>query len=370
MGIKQLNKYWNKIHESSIKKINLEKLQNSKVAIDFNLYLYRFLMSKNYLESLFNQILKLLKHKITPIYVFDGKKPKEKKELLIQRKDKKIKANEKLKELTDLLEKIRKYQELKKSNDNEFEKIKKLLVNDIDKLKKKVIFIKQEYIEQSKKLFDLLKIPYLQAENEAEQYCSQLVNNNIADYCLTDDMDVFPCGSTKVLRNFKFNSNIIYRYNLEEFLNFTEITQIQFINLCILLGCDYMNISLKHKYKKIDLIINFIKENDIGNDNIEKLLIITNDINILKFKKVQEIFKESLQTLNVIKLHELKNYTSLSYYYNKEILYDMLITFYKKNNMNTNKLQQKVNSFFNYVKKIKYNGNNISNSIMCTNFFN
>ena len=114
MGIKQLNKYWNKIHESSIKKINLEKLQNSKVAIDFNLYLYRFLMSKNYLESLFNQILKLLKHKITPIYVFDGKKPKEKKELLIQRKDKKIKANEKLKELTDLLEKIRKYQELKK----------------------------------------------------------------------------------------------------------------------------------------------------------------------------------------------------------------------------------------------------------------
>ena len=62
-------------------------------------------MSKNYLESLFNQILKLLKHKITPIYVFDGKKPKE-KELLIQRKDKKIKANEKLNELKDLLEKI------------------------------------------------------------------------------------------------------------------------------------------------------------------------------------------------------------------------------------------------------------------------
>ena len=99
-------------------------------------------------------------------------------------------------------------------------------------------------------------------------------------------------------------------------------------------------------------------------------MIIANDINLLKFKKVQEIFKESLQTLNVIKLQELKNYTSLSYYYNKEILYDMLITFYKKNNMNTNKLQQKVNSFFNYIKKIKYNGNKISNSILCTNFFN
>ena len=38
MGIKQLNKYWNKIHESSIV-INLEKLQNSKVVIDFN-YIY------------------------------------------------------------------------------------------------------------------------------------------------------------------------------------------------------------------------------------------------------------------------------------------------------------------------------------------
>ena len=91
----------------------------------------------------------------------------------------------------------------------------------------------------------MLKIPYLQAENEAEQYCSQLVSNNIADYCLTDDMDVFPCGSKKVLRNFKFNSNIIHSYNLPNFLDFLNLNQIQFINLCILLGCDYMNISFQ-----------------------------------------------------------------------------------------------------------------------------
>lgn len=149
MGIKQLNKYWNKVSESSIEKINLSKLKNCKVAIDYNLYLYRFLMSKNYLVGFFNQILKLLKYQIIPIYVFDGKKPKEKKELLKQRKDKKEKANNKLQELTNLLEKIKKYQETKENN-CEFEKIKKLLMNDIEKLKKKTIILNKSILNNPK----------------------------------------------------------------------------------------------------------------------------------------------------------------------------------------------------------------------------
>ena len=33
----------------------------------------------------------------------------------------------------------------------------------------------------------------------------KLNHNKLVDYCLTDDMDVFPCGSLKVARFFKFN---------------------------------------------------------------------------------------------------------------------------------------------------------------------
>ena len=70
MGIKNLNKLWKELDSDSIKKIHLNSLANKKIAIDFNLYLYRFLLSNNnYLIGLFNQILKLLKYKIIPIYI-------------------------------------------------------------------------------------------------------------------------------------------------------------------------------------------------------------------------------------------------------------------------------------------------------------
>ena len=95
----------------------------------------------------------------------------------------------------------------KYSNDKNIniENIEKNLLNDIKKIDKKLVYIKTEYIDKSKKLLELMKIPFIQADGEAEHYCSQLSHNNIVDYCLTDDMDVFPCGALKVIRSFKFN---------------------------------------------------------------------------------------------------------------------------------------------------------------------
>ena len=68
MGIKQLNKLWQQLDPLSIKKIHLKSLSESKIAIDYNLFLYRFLISKNnYLINFMNQILKLLKFNIIPV---------------------------------------------------------------------------------------------------------------------------------------------------------------------------------------------------------------------------------------------------------------------------------------------------------------
>ncbi len=354
MGIKQLNKYWNKVHPESIEKVHLQTLQNSKVAIDYNLYLYRFLMSdkeNTYLISFFNQILKLLKHQIIPVYVFDGKKPEEKKELLQQRSTKKKKIKQKRIEYEELLMKIISYQKMNRNLDIEFEKIKQELMKNIKKCDKQLIYVNQNHIEQSKKLFDLLKIPYIQAENEAEQYCAQLVNNKIVDSCLTDDMDVFPCGASNVLRQFKFNSSYIYKYNLPYFLQYLQISQVQFINLCILLGCDYIKINLRNKYKKIDSIIQFIKDDQIEKNNLDKLTEICSTIDIEKFSKIQQIFINSFEKLNIYNSEQLIKFTNIHHYYNKEILFDIVSTFYKKQNLKIN-LYPKMNSFFTYVCKI------------------
>ena len=184
----------------------------------------------------------------TYIRIFDGKKPIEKTELINERKDKKNKLKLKVNNLKNLMSNLKEYKE-KNIQGKEFTLILNLIQNDIQKYEKNIVYIREEY-ELSKKLLQLLKIPFIQADNEAEQLCSQLVHNNNIDYCLSDDMDVFPCGALHVLRNFKFKCNYVYKYDLQKFLDYLKINYFQFIILCILLGCDYIKISLKKIIKK------------------------------------------------------------------------------------------------------------------------
>ena len=117
MGIKKLNKFWLSIYPESINKIHIKKLQGKKIAIDFNLYLYRFLLSNTgYLKCLFNQILKFLKFGIIPIYVFDGNKPKEKIITIQKRKKRKNNMKNKRDSYKLLLNNLKKYTNDRKIN--------------------------------------------------------------------------------------------------------------------------------------------------------------------------------------------------------------------------------------------------------------
>ena len=317
MGIKQLNKFWNQIHPSSIEKIHLQTLAQKTFAIDFNLYLYRFLLSNNnYLICLFNHILKFLSFQITPIYIFDGKKPIEKKELLTDRKNKRKKLQTKVFKLNQLMESLVDYKEKKNINNKEFSTIVNLLKKDIQKYEKNIIYIKQEYIDLSKKLLELLKIPYIQADNEAEQLCSQLVYNHKVDFCLSDDMDVFPCGAMNVLRNFKFKSNYIHKYNLQKLLTFLKIDSFQFIVLCILLGCDYIKIFVQKQFKQITNLIEFIKENIHNKHDLHFLNEISKQpLDLEKINRIVEIFENCYQPTEIS-----KEFLKLKYHYNNELL--------------------------------------------------
>ena len=57
--------------------------------IDISIFLYKYLYNNNdHIEGLTRLILRLLKNHITPLFVFDGKPPKEKGNILQSRKDK------------------------------------------------------------------------------------------------------------------------------------------------------------------------------------------------------------------------------------------------------------------------------------------
>lgn len=279
MGIKKLNSFIkNKkiinVHKS-IKNFLNNNNNNNKytLAIDVLLYAHKYKYSNNnIIFGFFNLIIKLLMNNILPIPVFDGKAPIEKKNIIEKRLLKKDKIKDKIKELEKLLDNNKDNKEIK---------------NKINKLNKRLIYISKNDLNNLKKLFVLMNIPYLEAKGEADYMCAKLYKENKIDACLSDDMDILAHGCNKLI---KINGKKVIEYDLDNILKKLEINNFQFIDMCILFGCDYIkslpNITTELSY-------NLIKEYKCL-DNIKDNFMDYNNYNHIKFinnyKNVRSIF--------------------------------------------------------------------------------
>ena len=288
MGIKNLRVILNQHCKNAINIRKLNVYSGMKIAIDLSIFLYKYLYNNNdHIEGLTRLILRLLKNQITPLFVFDGSPPEEKNITLQERKEKK--------EILNIKKTIYEYSiSANKSNIDDFkaninniivsknnnfkiddieikelyEKSKEELEYECEKIKRKIIYVTNYHIESSKKLFDLFGIPYIHENCEAESLMSILSRNNIVQACITEDMDSLPCGTTLLLRNFSADKSFVEEYCLDGILSNLEITLDEFIDVCILCGCDYTEkinllgpvsaLSIIKKYKNIEA---FLKEN-------------------------------------------------------------------------------------------------------------
>ena len=145
-----------------------------------------------------------------------------------------------------------------KKNGNE---IKNILQNEIENKSKNIININKTNFEECKQLFNVFGIPWIIANGEAENICSQLcfykLNIN-TDYsvmgCLSNDSDVLVNGGRKLLTNFSSYTNTIVEYDLEIILRDMNLSYEQFVDMSILCGCDYLFDSQNNKHIKIDNI--------------------------------------------------------------------------------------------------------------------
>ncbi|XP_018532702.1 probable flap endonuclease 1 homolog [Lates calcarifer] len=89
-------------------------------------------------------------------------------------------------------------------------------------------------------LLKLLGVPFIQAPGEAEALCAQLVREGTVDAVASEDMDTLPFGASVLIRqlNAKRDSEVI-EYSLPKLLEKLQINHEEFVDLCILLGCDY-----------------------------------------------------------------------------------------------------------------------------------
>lgn len=242
MGIRHLNKYLRDNCNESIRALNIADLSGKKIAVDVSIYLYKYESDNMLLENMYLMLSIFRHHNIIPIFIFDGKPPPEKKELLMKRKEDKQEAQQE-------------YNKLKKSldnNDHFDDNEKQEIIASMDQLKKQFIHINKDKIESVKELIRAYGATYYDAPGEADELCALLVLKKKVWACLSEDMDLFVYGCTRVLRYFSLINHSVVLYYMKGILEELSLNQKEFKEICVLSGTDY-NIN---KNTKIDNGIN------------------------------------------------------------------------------------------------------------------
>ncbi len=221
MGIKFLNKILRDNCDQSIWQINISELQNKKIAIDISIYLYKYESTGTLLENMYLMLATFRQHNIIPIFIFDGKPPPEKKELLQKRREDKITAKNEYNKLKDQHE-ITDYD-----------------LDRMDQLKKQFVYITNEKIENVKQLIRAYGATYYDAPGEADELCAMLVIKKKVWACLSEDMDMFVYGCNRVLRYFSLVNQSVVLYYTKGMLKNLNMTQKEFREICVLSGTDY-----------------------------------------------------------------------------------------------------------------------------------
>eukprot|EP00942_MAST-04A_sp_MAST-4A-sp1_P013012 g13012.t1 len=275
MGIKNLTKL---IHQEAPEAIKEEKgpqaYTGTKVAIDASMALYQFMVAvrsasnngvqmnltneagevTSHIQGFFSRTIRLLEKGIKPVWVFDGKAPDLKGGELKKRKEAKEKAAAELKQAQE---------------DGDIEKQ--------DQMSKRTVRVTKAHNEDIKVLLRLMGCPVVEAPMEAEAQCAELAKQGHVFAAASEDMDTLTFGTTKLLRKFTAPESKkipVMEINLEKVLQGFKMTMDQFIDLCILCGCDYMDsirgvgsktaFKLMKEHGSLEKVLQFLKDKGDG----------------------------------------------------------------------------------------------------------
>lgn len=224
--------------------VKLEDLGGKSMAIDAYNALYQFLAIirqpdgtplkdsggrvTSHLSGLLYRTSNLVEMGIKPIYVFDGKPPSL-KEVEIQRRAK-----------------------IKQDAQVRYERaIKEGKIEEARTYAQATSKLKDYMTEDSKKLLNLMGIPWIQAPSEGEAQAAHMAKRGDADYCASQDYDSLLFGAPKLVRNVTISGkrrlpskNVVIDVvpeivELERVLKGCGISYEQLVDVGILIGTDF-----------------------------------------------------------------------------------------------------------------------------------
>ncbi|GAA5989049.1 hypothetical protein JCM11641_002308 [Rhodosporidiobolus odoratus] len=266
MGIKGLTALINDNAPKAIKQAEMKTLFGRKVAIDASMSIYQFLIAvrqqdgqqlmneagetTSHLMGLFYRTIRMVENDLKPCYVFDGKPPQLKSNVLKKR-----------------------FSNRQEAKEDEVEAKETGTTEDVDKLNRRQVKVTREHNEECRKLLTLMGIPWVEAPSEAEAQCAELCRGGLVYGAGSEDMDTLTFNSPIVLRHLTFSEARkmpIDVISLETVLEGLELTMSQFIDMCMLCGCDYLEpikgvgaktaLKLVKEYDSMDDILAHLKK--------------------------------------------------------------------------------------------------------------
>lgn len=244
MGIKQLTKLLKEKCANAVVSRKLQHYASSKIAIDASLCIYQFLVAvrsdgvslghrdstTSHLIGMFYRTIKIVESGIVPVYVFDGRAPGMKIEELKKRLERRQRAEKMLESAIETEDKA-----------------------EMEKQEKRKVKVDEMHVSECKRLLRLMGIPFVVAESEAEACCAYLCKRGCVKAVATEDMDTLCFGAPILLRNVNASQTKrldIDEYNLNMVLKELGLTMDSFIDLCIMMGCDYCDTIRGIGYKR------------------------------------------------------------------------------------------------------------------------
>ena len=234
MGIKGLMKFLQETAEKSFKDATLEQYAGKIIACNATMSMTQFLLSTQFLASvgtgmlvddlgdptahlvgLFSRTIQLIEVGIKPVWVFS-----------------KLDS-----ELTPNSIYIKNRQK------------------EIRGYPKRSTKIDADMSEEAIKMIRMMGIPVIEAPQNAEAQCAELVKTGKCFAAISEDTDALAYGCSIVIRGVKNKSDPVVEIKLDEVLRELDITYGEFVDLCILLGtkkCKNINgMGPKNAYKHI-----------------------------------------------------------------------------------------------------------------------
>lgn len=231
MGIKKLFHVIREYAPGAISTVEMNDLKDWRVAVDASISIYQWCAVGqhrkivnadgkyiNHIQGAFYRTLAMLTMDIYPVYVFDGPPPVMKQAVIAARKT---------------------------NRDNG-----------------SAIRVHRSVFAEVEKLLILMGVVIVHAPAEAESQAAALTKNDSVDAVATEDTDAIAFGATYMIRGLDIAAKNIIVVETARVLREMDMTMPQFIDMCILLGCDYTRtipgigykraVALMRKYKSLE----------------------------------------------------------------------------------------------------------------------